>query len=713
MESSRRCRAGWVVALGLGLSAAVAVAVAEPAPHGGLTVPDLIGLTRIGSRLIGGMGGDDHVMSPNGSGVAVVAQRGDLRHNSRVFKLLIFSLSAASNPPKPEVAAVFVTTSNRPGISQVAWLSEHLISFVGEEPGRSPQIFSVDLQTHRRIRLTHARQPVLAYKPANQGRTFIFATAAAPADTSRFGFPRNHGFAVPHTMSASDVIARHWGQLSGAGEPRGRIHSLQHGRDASFETPDRDRYGDCVLDSPDDFLPSPTGALVLLLCVPYIAPPTFGRYDEPRLRETLATGSQYPWWVVVDMKTGMATPLTGAPAAQLQRPPVWTSDTTVLLIDDFLSLEGVDPDERERRAGTRLTAEIDVRTHAARPTAEPAITPPPSPLQTREALREPWKLVRRTTGLQAIYDPNPALAGRRLANVTTLTWSTKSGMRLAGGLYWPLNFVAGKRYPLLIQTHGFDADRFSPEGFSTSGYAAQPMAAAGIAVVQAYKCVAACPEEHNDLREGLEAQQAFEALIDHLDAVGLIDTAKVALQGFSRSCYHELYFLTHSDYPIAAATCTEGFDASYLQYLFAVPGDPAWAGDFEAHNGGSPFGMTLSAWLAHAPGFNLERVRTPMQLIALNSGLSVLMEWEIFSGLLVQGKPAELLCIPEAVHNVVRPWDRMASQQNAVDWYRFWLQSYERTEPFPDAEESAASLAEQYARWRKLRSSLSGHSPRA
>ena len=706
-ETSRRCQ--WVVALGLSLCGMVA----EAAPHGGLTVPDLIGLTRIGSRLIGGMGGDDHVTSPNEGRVAVVVQRGDLRHNSRVFKLLIFSLSAASNPPKPEVAAVFVTTSNRPGISQVAWLSEHLISFVGEEPGKLPQIFSVDLQTHRRIQLTHARQPILAYKPANQGQTLIFATAAAPPDASRFDFPRNHGFAVPRTLSAADVIARHWGQLFGAGEPRAHLHSLRHGHAVWFDTPDRDRYGDCPLDSPDDFLPSPTGARVLLLCVPYIAPPTFGRYDEPRLRETLTTGSQYPWWVVVDMKTGMATPLTGAPAVQLQRPPVWTSDTTVLLIDDFLSLEGVDPDERERRAGTRLTAEIDVRTHAARAAAEPAISPHPSALQTQEALHDPWKLVRLTNGLpQTVYDPNPALTGRRLANVTTLTWSTKSGMQLAGGLYWPLDFVEGRRYPLLIQTHGFDADSFSPDGFTTSGYAAQPMAAAGIAVVQAYKCVAACPVEHNDMREGLEARQAFEALIDHLDSVGLIDPGKVALQGFSRSCYHELYFLTHSDYPIAAATCTEGFDASYLQYLFAVPGDPAWAGDFDAHNGGSPFGTTLSGWLAHAPGFNLERVRTPMQLIALNSGLSVLMEWETFSGLLVQGKPTELLCIPEAVHNVVRPWDRMASQQNAVDWYRFWLQSYERTEPFPDAEESARSLAEQYARWRKLRSGMSANSGR-
>jgi hypothetical protein len=49
---------------------------------------------------------------------------------------------------------------------------------------------------------------------------------------------------------------------------------------------------------------------------------------------------------------------------------------------------------------------------------------------------------------------------------------------------------------------------------------------------------------------------------------------------------------------------------------------------------------------------------------------------------------------------VAMPLERMISQQGAVDWFRFWLEGYERTAP---------EDPEQYLRWRKLRD-ISVHS---
>ena len=92
-------------------------------------------------------------------------------------------------------------------------------------------------------------------------------------------------------------------------------------------------------------------------------------------------------------------------------------------------------------------------------------------------------------------------------------------------------------------------------------------------------------------------------------------------------------------------------------------------------------------------GFNLDRVSAPLLLTAITPG-SLLAEWEPFAGLLLQGKPAEMVLIPDGVHVLVKPWERMTSQHGAVDWYRFWLKGEEDPDP---------AKGEQYGRWRELR----------
>ncbi len=185
--------------------------------------------------------------------------------------------------------------------------------------------------------------------------------------------------------------------------------------------------------------------------------------------------------------------------------------------------------------------------------------------------------------------------------------------------------------------------------------------------------------------------EGLEGAIDHLDSLGLIDRSKVGLQGFSRTCYHVLYFLTHSRYPIASATLDDGVDLSYMQHLwFGTVDGVSFA---EAINGGEPFGASLRNWVERAPGFNLDRVTAPLLLTARRTG-GLLSEWEPYAGLVLQGKPAELVYLPDDEHIVRRPWIRLTSQQGAVDWWRFWLQGEEDADP---------TKAERYARWHELR----------
>jgi dipeptidyl aminopeptidase/acylaminoacyl peptidase len=187
---------------------------------------------------------------------------------------------------------------------------------------------------------------------------------------------------------------------------------------------------------------------------------------------------------------------------------------------------------------------------------------------------------------------------------------------------------------------------------------------------------------------------AYEGAIDYLDHRGLIDRDRVGILGFSRTVCYVGYALTHSKYHFSAGILVDGVDCGYFQYLTEGGGNA----DAESLNGGGqPWGKGLATWLDEAPGFALDRVNTPIRLEAHGKGYgdeSLLSQWEWFSGLRTLGKPVDFILLPNADHLLVKPWERMVSQQGAVDWFSFWLEGEE--DPHP-------SKTEQYKRWRELR----------
>jgi hypothetical protein len=192
-----------------------------------------------------------------------------------------------------------------------------------------------------------------------------------------------------------------------------------------------------------------------------------------------------------------------------------------------------------------------------------------------------------------------------------------------------------------------------------------------------------------------EAEKAnYQGAIDYLDNRQLIDRKRIGLIGFSRTCYHVKYMLTHSEYPIAAASVTEGWDGGYFQYITSRL--PALATDFEILDGGLPFGDGIKSWAEKAPDFRMDQVRAPL-LITATVYSSVMSEWEWYSGLRHLGKPVEFLVLQDGSHPLEKPWDRMTSEQTNVDWFAFWLKGEEDPDP---------SKAEQYKRWRELRAEL-------
>jgi dipeptidyl aminopeptidase/acylaminoacyl peptidase len=292
-----------------------------------------------------------------------------------------------------------------------------------------------------------------------------------------------------------------------------------------------------------------------------------------------------------------------------------------------------------------------------------------------------------------VWEPNPQLSAMNLGEASVLRWKDDAGHRWVAGLIKPPDFVLGKKYPLVIQTHGFVENRFLSDGGYTSALAARPLASAGIVVLQMpYNA------EHIATTKELPDNIAgFESAIDLLVSQGFIDSTRIGIIGFSRTCYHVEGALVQDPTRFAAATIADGVDESYLQYLLSSAGTGAAQTEHEAIYGVKPFGEGLRIWMRSAPSFNLDKVKTPLRIEA-NSGVeSVLAEWEIYASLTLQGKPVDLVFFPDGAHVLGKPLERLASQQGNVDWFRFWLKGEEDPDP---------AKAKQYARWRQLRTQI-------
>jgi len=117
----------------------------------------------------------------------------------------------------------------------------------------------------------------------------------------------------------------------------------------------------------------------------------------------------------------------------------------------------------------------------------------------RQGLNDPPVLLAsdsKTQVSRAIWDPNPQLKNLALGEAKVYQWKDKAGRAWKGGLFKPVPYESGRRYPLVIQTHGFSETEFRPSGLFPTAFAARALAGAGLVVLQVQDCpIEGTPEE--------------------------------------------------------------------------------------------------------------------------------------------------------------------------------------------------------------------------
>ena len=641
--------------------------------------------------------------SPDGKRFVIVLRKAELAKNANVYSVYLFTTRRVFDSLVPQILVRMSTTSNAPAIRGVKWLKDsQSLAFIGiQEPGPS-EVYTLRLGTRSLVQRTHHRTSVDQFDISPDGKRIVF-TAKGEDGPELTQEQRVRGVVVEN-QTLEQILAGKFNQ-----SPFEERLFYQEGAEVEVKVPATHQINPYTRISL-----SPNGEFASFTAYFRRTNPSWTAYRNDALEfwgrnpAPLGDASPISQYFLLDCPGLSVRPLLNAPAiytAALH----WAPDSHAVFVKSLLPLEGVSAEERSQREESELPVEIAIPSLSVKRIASDTweqtqshASPDRPEILVEEDLNTPPKIVAQDRGASkkaTILELNPQFSNLKFGRVEELHLVV-DGVPVLAGMYLPPDYVAGRRYPLVIQTHGFDPKRFSMDGRNewSSGFAARALAANGIVVVQMEEF--ANPADHdrigNNRSLGSNLEQSFRnfsidcdrQVIQNLTGKGLIDPGRLGISGFSRTVWFVSYLLTHASEPkFRTAVLTDGIDGGYFEYI---------AGrltEFNEDNGGKmpfePIGLDL--WMRESPTFHLDGVCIPLRLVSIDDRVA---QWEWFVAGRMQQKPVELIEIPGGSHLLERPRDRQIAMQGIVDWFRFWLEDY--VNPSPDKQE-------QNTRWEMLR----------
>ena len=289
-----------------------------------------------------------------------------------------------------------------------------------------------------------------------------------------------------------------------------------------------------------------------------------------------------------------------------------------------------------------------------------------------------------------LYDPNPSTDQFEFGRAELMDWTDANKIEWHGEVVYPTGYIKGRKYPLVVQTHGFNPDEFlvdGPDGYTTA-FGAQALANAGFLVLQIGDNRQAMTLDES---EGPRYAEGFHAAIEKLISEGLAEPSKIGLIAFSRTGWHTLYLLKQYPNLLAAVTLADAGLIGYVADLLGVNLSKDFSKQFAKVVGGGI--KKPEDWIGKSPMYDLGGIATPVRLES-NSADSAMATWEMYALLRFANKPVDFWYFPQGNHILFSPLNRLGSQGGNVDWFRFWLQGVEDPDP---------NKAGQYERWKRMR----------
>lgn len=264
-----------------------------------------------------------------------------------------------------------------------------------------------------------------------------------------------------------------------------------------------------------------------------------------------------------------------------------------------------------------------------------------------------------------------------VARQERLTWKGQDGVTVEGLLYYPTNYEPGRRYPLLVFTHGGPASSdtfgFSPE--------AQVYAGKGYAVLRPnYRGSTGYGDAFlRDMIKGYFKQAHLDVLAgaDAVIAMGLADPDKLIKKGWSAGGHMTNKLITFTNRFKAASS---GAGAANWISMYAQSDHRAFRTPWF---GGTPWqaNAPIDLYWEHSPLRFASNVKTPTLFLVGQEDPRVPMPQsvEMYRALKYNGVPTRLWVAPREGHGWSELRHVLFRVQVELEWFQKWLSSGDYT----------------------------------
>ena len=276
---------------------------------------------------------------------------------------------------------------------------------------------------------------------------------------------------------------------------------------------------------------------------------------------------------------------------------------------------------------------------------------------------------------------NKKLEKKYMPKSEIMTWAGYNGDEVTGILYYPKDYVPGKKYPLMLNIHGGPSSQDIDEWSGSWAYYPSILVQKNMFVLM--------PNYHGSTNHGLEYAEAIKGnyyepeleditkAIDKLVTEGKVDRDQLGTMGWSNG-----------------AIITTMLTVRYPDmFKVAAPGagDVNWTSDFgtcqfgvsfdQSYFGGAPWDDSNGKiynenYLLKSPLFEIEKIKTPTIIFHGSEDRAVPRDqgWEYYRGLQQVGKtPVKFLWFPGQPHGLGKITHQLRKMNEEIAWIDTYL----------------------------------------
>ncbi|HEY0678639.1 MAG TPA: S9 family peptidase [Chitinophagaceae bacterium] len=274
-----------------------------------------------------------------------------------------------------------------------------------------------------------------------------------------------------------------------------------------------------------------------------------------------------------------------------------------------------------------------------------------------------------------ITNINADIITKPVPKTEVVKWKSFDGKEIEGLLTYPLNYEAGKKYPLILNIHGGPAGVFS-QTFIAGNQGAYPIAAIaekGIFVLR--------PNPRGSTGYGVEFRLANQrdwgggdykdlmAGVDHVIKAGYADPERLGVMGWSYGGFMSSWIVGHTNRFKAASI------GAPVVNLISQDGTSDIAEFLHSYNK-KYFWEDYDTYTLQSPLRYVNNVSTPVMLQhgEADERVPFSQSKEFYLALKRKGVPVRLLALPRQPHGPSEPKMALKVMQTNVEWFEQYLQ---------------------------------------